>query len=164
MPLDGFQLKFCMPFSSPIACICSAHLILLDVIILLFGEEKNWCDSSLCNFLHRPIICFFLDPNIILSQIYILPVGFHVSHPCMTELKDYYLLLGSRDSAVGMATGYGLDSRGARVRVPVGARFFFSQRRPDRFWGPRSLLSNGCRGLLPKGKATGARSWPLTSN
>jgi hypothetical protein len=29
----------------------------------------------------------------------------------------------SQGSAVGIATGYGLDSRGFGVRVPVGARF-----------------------------------------
>jgi hypothetical protein len=33
----------------------------------------------------------------------------------------------SRDSAVGMATGYGLNSRGNGVRVPVGAKFFSSR-------------------------------------
>jgi hypothetical protein len=32
--------------------------------------------------------------------------------------------LGSRNSAVGIATGYGLDSRGVGARVPVGERFF----------------------------------------
>jgi hypothetical protein len=29
----------------------------------------------------------------------------------------------SRDSAVGKATTYGLDDRGAGVRVPVGSKF-----------------------------------------
>jgi hypothetical protein len=48
----------------------------------------------------------------------------------------------SRDSAVGIVTGYGMDGEWVRVRVPVGARFFFFPRRPDRFWGPPSLLSN----------------------
>jgi hypothetical protein len=38
----------------------------------------------------------------------------------------------SRDSAVGVATGYGLDDRGVGVRVPVGERIFTSPRRPDR--------------------------------
>jgi hypothetical protein len=31
----------------------------------------------------------------------------------------------SRDIAVGIATGYGLDDRGVGVRVPVGSRIFF---------------------------------------
>jgi hypothetical protein len=30
------------------------------------------------------------------------------------------------DSAVGIATGYGLDGRGVGVRVPVGSRIFSS--------------------------------------
>jgi hypothetical protein len=45
----------------------------------------------------------------------------------------------SRDNA----TGYGLDDRGAII--------FTSPRRPDRLWGPLSLLSNGYRGLFPLG-------------
>jgi hypothetical protein len=36
----------------------------------------------------------------------------------------------SLDSAVGIATGYGLDERGVGVRVPVGSRIFFASFRP----------------------------------
>jgi hypothetical protein len=47
----------------------------------------------------------------------------------------------SRDSSVGIAIGYGLDGRGS---IPgEGNRFFFSAQRPDRLWGPPSLLCNG---------------------
>jgi hypothetical protein len=49
----------------------------------------------------------------------------------------------SRDIAVGIATGYGLDGRGVGVRVPLGSRMFSSPRGPDRSGGPPSLLSNG---------------------
>jgi hypothetical protein len=62
----------------------------------------------------------------------------------------------SRNSAVGIATGYGLDGRGVGVRLALEAKFFFSSRRPDWLWGPPSSLSNGYRGLFPGGKATGA--------
>jgi hypothetical protein len=44
--------------------------------------------------------------------------------------------LRSRDGAVCIATGYGLDDRGVGVRVPVESRILFSPRRPDRLWGP----------------------------
>jgi hypothetical protein len=54
----------------------------------------------------------------------------------------------SRDSIVGIATGYGVDDRGVGVRVPVESRIFSSLRRPDRFWGPSNLLSNGYRALF----------------
>jgi hypothetical protein len=50
---------------------------------------------------------------------------------------------------VGM-TGYGLDDREVGIRVPVGSLIFSSPRRPDRPWGPPSLLSNGYRGLVPR--------------
>jgi hypothetical protein len=65
----------------------------------------------------------------------------------VTELPAYR----SRDSAVGIAIGYGMDDRGVGVRVLVESRIFSSTRRPDRLWGPPSLLSNGYRGLFLRG-------------
>jgi hypothetical protein len=63
----------------------------------------------------------------------------------------------------GIATGYGLNNRGGRVPVQVGSRIFISPHRPDRFWGPLSLLYNGYRGLFPRSKAVSSWSWSLTS-
>jgi hypothetical protein len=59
--------------------------------------------------------------------------------------------LWSRDSSVGIVTGYGLDDRGVRVRAPIGSRMFCSPCRPDRHWRPPNFLSNGYRGLFPRG-------------
>jgi hypothetical protein len=58
---------------------------------------------------------------------------------------------GIRDGWVGITTRYGLDNRGVRVRVPVVSRIFCSPRRPGRFWGLSSLLSNGIPEALSPG-------------
>jgi hypothetical protein len=71
----------------------------------------------------------------------------------------------SRDSAVGIATGYRLDDRGVVVRVPEGSRIFSSPRRPNRLWGPSCLLSIWYHGgTFPGAKAAGEWRRPLTSN
>ena len=54
-------------------------------------------------------------------------------------------------SSVGIATRYGQDGPGIESRWG-GARF---SARPDRPWGPPSLLYNGYR-VCPVGKAVGA--------
>jgi hypothetical protein len=71
----------------------------------------------------------------------------------------------SRDSAVGIATGYGMDDQGVGVRVPVIERIFPSPHRADRFWGPPSLLSNGYLSFFPgvKGPESEADNSPPTS-
>jgi len=55
------------PFLSPI---CSAHLILLDLITrTTFGEQYRSLSSSLCS-LHSPVTSFPSDPNITLSTLF----------------------------------------------------------------------------------------------
>jgi hypothetical protein len=69
-----------------------------------------------------------------------------------------------RDSAVGIATGYGLDDWGIGVRVPVGSRIFSSPCSPDCFWGPPNFLSNGYRRAFSPGiKRPGRKSDHLLS-
>ena len=57
----------------------------------------------------------------------------------------YYSLQGGPGSSVGIVTDYGLDGPGSN---PGGPRFSV---RPDRPWGPPSLLYNGYR-VFPGGK------------
>jgi hypothetical protein len=64
-----------------------------------------------------------------------------------------------RSSSVGIATGYGLDDRGS---IPGrGWEFFSSAPRPDRYWGPPSLLSNRYREVKRPGPETDY--WPPSS-
>jgi hypothetical protein len=50
---------------------------------------------------------------------------------CLVAEERYF----EYDSAVGIATGYGLDDQGVGVQVPVGSRIFSSPSRPDWLWG-----------------------------
>jgi hypothetical protein len=54
-------------------------------------------------------------------------------------------------SSVGIATDYGLNGPGSN---PGGARF---SARPDRPWGPHSLLYSGYR-VFPEGKVRPGRA------
>jgi hypothetical protein len=81
---------------------------------------------------------------------------------CLLFVRLLCTILRSRDSVVGIVTGYGLDDRGVGVWVPVASRIFSSPSRPYRVWGPPNVISNGYRG--GGGKAAGSWSWPLTSN
>jgi hypothetical protein len=68
------------------------------------------------------------------------------------ELHKYH---GS-DQGAGVAqsvlkVGFGLDDRSTSPGRGNGGNFFSSPPRPNRLWGPPSLLSNGYRGLLPRG-------------
>jgi hypothetical protein len=69
------------------------------------------------------------------------------SLPCSQQLATG---LYPDPSAVGIATGCGLDGPGVGVRVPVGSRILSSPRRSDWFWDPPNLFS-GYRGLFPQG-------------
>jgi hypothetical protein len=60
----------------------------------------------------------------------------------------------SRDSSVGIVTGYGLDDRG--LNPDGGWEFFSSPPCLDRLWGPPNFLSKGYGGAFPGGKAAGA--------
>jgi hypothetical protein len=67
------------------------------------------------------------------------------------KLQPIVLQYMGRDSSVGIATGYGLDGTGIEPRW--GGEIF--RTRPDRPWGPLSLLYNGYR-VFPGVKAAGA--------
>jgi hypothetical protein len=69
----------------------------------------------------------------------------------ITALFTSNLTTGSPGSAVGIATGYGLDDRGVVVKVPVWSRMFTTPYSSDWNWVPPSLLYSGYWGLFQRG-------------
>jgi hypothetical protein len=55
----------------------------------------------------------------------------HATFPAPIEFNE-------PESAVGIATGYGLDDRGFGVPVAVGSRTFSSPSHPDWLWGSQT--------------------------
>ena len=53
------------------------------------------------------------------------------------------IIITGRDTVVSMVTTVRGSNPGR------GKKFFFSAKRPDRLWGPSTLLFNTCRGALP---------------
>jgi hypothetical protein len=65
---------------------------------------------------------------------------------CLRLVPD--ICVGSRDSSICIATGYGLDGQGW---IPGrGRKSFSSPQCPDRLCDPPSLLPNGYQGLFPR--------------
>jgi hypothetical protein len=64
----------------------------------------------------------------------------------------------SRDSAVGIATGYGLDDRGVGVRVSVGGTNFHFSTASRPALGPTQPPIQWVPGIFSWGNAAGALS------
>jgi len=72
----------------------------------------------------------------------------HFAHLGLSWVRIWFI---DRDSSVGIATYYGRGGPGIRSRWGGGKIF---RTRPDRTWGPPSLLHNGYR-VFPVGKWSG---------
>ena len=90
-------------------------------------------------------IWFFLNANFFPPDFYCISWLLICIHLNITR--------GGWDSSVGIATCYGLDGPGIESRGGGGGEIF--RTRPDRPWGPPSLLYNGYR-VFQGGKAAGA--------
>jgi hypothetical protein len=86
-----------------------------------------------------------IDSN--LKQMHKIPAPLRSvlrNYPVINEFRAHlFLPRCSRFWSLGLS----FLSLGVGVRFPVGSSIFSSPRRPDRLWGPPSLLSNGYRAL-----------------
>jgi hypothetical protein len=108
------------------------------------------------NIYNGPKFCLSILENSALMFFYVL-----ISHSAdrIIQFRSIQLVIyllkhlfnKSRDSAVGITTGCGLDYPRVGVRVPVGSRTFTFPCHSDRLWDPPSLLSNGYQGHFPLG-------------
>jgi hypothetical protein len=112
--------------------------------------------NNILPFYHYRLIVKIIWMSKYEYTIYLLQTRVSIWH-----ISRYSIVYGSRDSAVGIATGYGLDDRWVGVRVPVGSRIFSSPRRPGVH--PTSYVMGTGSSFLGV-KAARAWSWPLTSS
>jgi hypothetical protein len=94
--------------------------------------------------------------------------GRHITHSsavfkiCVVFRYDIHGIR-SRDSSVGIATGYGVDGRGVGVLVPSRVKNFLHVVQTV-FGAHPASYAVGTGGSFPGGKAAGTWSWLLTFN
>jgi hypothetical protein len=109
----------------------------------------------------------FTEPQ--LFFFIVINIFFYFMYPYFEYCQEYItwstnLQVGSRDSSVGIALGYGLDDRGSMVRFPAGAGNFSLHHRVQNGSGAHpASYPMSTRGSFSEGKADGAWSWLLTS-
>jgi hypothetical protein len=79
----------------------------------------------------------------------------HITLYSLVIITSTFICRG-RDNAVGIVTAYRLDSRGVRVRVPVGARFSHLHAIQTDSGAHPASYPMGTRDSFPGGKVAGA--------
>jgi hypothetical protein len=84
---------------------------------------------------------------------------------CYVEERKMWRYMVCVEARVALSVVAMLRARRFGIRFMAGCkRFLSSPKRPDRFWGPNILLFSEYGSSFPGRKATGAWSWPPTSD
>jgi hypothetical protein len=91
-------------------------------------------------------IAMFVGSTAILAQAGRIPTNFGSMKIVITYFTMQNKFTCTTAIAQSVSDGFGF---------PAEAPIFLSSQRPDRFWGPPSLLSNEYQGLFPHGERGG---------
>ena len=82
-------------YISPIHATCPSHLIFLDLISrIIFSEEYRSLSSSVCSSLHPPVTLSLLDPNILLSTLFLVTLNLRSSLNMSDQVSHPYKAIG----------------------------------------------------------------------
>jgi hypothetical protein len=114
-----------------------------------FRIDQDGTQNRCCVNTHEPYYLVLKKEcgpwNILKNQV--TQIAFHKRSDFQSE---------SRDSSVGIATGYGLDDRGVGVRVPVGSEYSLLHIVQTGSGAHPASYPMGTGGSFPDGKAAGA--------
>jgi hypothetical protein len=132
----------------------------MNIFVLKHCTTNNHVSKSCKIYKSSPVIISFLQEPLITNcrPIHVSPFYLRIHISYYNFMTCFELLYSSLelDSAVGMATGYGLDNGGVGVQVPVGSRIsLFHIVQTSSRANPASYPMGTGRSF-PGGKAAGA--------
>ena len=121
-------------------------LLIFDIVLTVHCDKlyNRTNEMHFLSVIFDSILCMFR-----INKLFIIRRQSCVQHlVCnrVENIKLFKLYVAKRDTSVGIASRYGLNGRGIESRWGT---------RPDRPWGPPSLVYNGYR-VLPGVKTAGA--------
>jgi hypothetical protein len=144
--------------------LCCNIKISIKIKIKSRGEVTNSWSYTLCHYMppwcDNKTSCLQIKHNFILKtwksiNIWTLAFFFQYHNTCLHE---------SRDTAVGIATGYKLDTKGSQFESRWRQEFSLLHVVQTGYGVHPTSYPMGNGGSFPWGKAAGAWNWPLTSN